>query len=186
MGRYTTEQTYTDKAATVGTVPYEVVKEKEEAAPAPAEASKESKESKERFKFNRVDNVAGSTAGAGSGEFHMYRAARRREMERVGAMEAEHKKKMEDLAFQEKRKRAQAELEEKTRQKAAKRRRKQENAKVKKMMGADATKDEPLDVTPDVMPGGVPEIPNDGSFLAKLLAQQAAKDATPSTDAATA
>ncbi|EQC39625.1 hypothetical protein SDRG_03056 [Saprolegnia diclina VS20] len=172
MGRYTTEQTYTDKAATVGTVPYEVVKEKEEATPAPAEASKESKE---RFKFNRVDNVAGSTAGAGSGEFHMYRAARRREMERVGAMEAEHKKTVEDLAFQEKRKRAQAELEEKTRQKASKRRRKQENAKVKKMMGADAKKDEPLDVTPDVMPGGVPEIPNDGSFLAKLLAQQASK-----------
>ncbi|OQR88284.1 hypothetical protein ACHHYP_06974 [Achlya hypogyna] len=166
MGRYTTEQTYTDKEAKVGTVPYDVVKDKSETpAVAPADAPKE------KFKFNRVENVSGSTAGAGSGEFHMYRAARRREMERVGAMEAEHKKKMEDEAFQEKRKRIQEELEEKTRQKAAKRRRKQENAKIKKMMGATETKDD-LDVAPDVMPGGVPEIPNDGSFLANLLAKQ--------------
>ncbi|KAK0626047.1 hypothetical protein B0T14DRAFT_403893, partial [Immersiella caudata] len=34
-----------------------------------------------------VTNVQGSSAGAGSGEFHVYKAARRREYERLRAMD---------------------------------------------------------------------------------------------------
>ncbi|KAK0747593.1 hypothetical protein B0T21DRAFT_268611, partial [Apiosordaria backusii] len=34
-----------------------------------------------------VTNVQGSSAGAGSGEFHVYKAARRREYERLRQME---------------------------------------------------------------------------------------------------
>src|ERR1700744_3308042 len=36
-----------------------------------------------------VTNVQGSSAGAGSGEFHVYKAGRRREMERLRVMQEE-------------------------------------------------------------------------------------------------
>ena len=48
-----------------------------------------------------VANVQGSSAGAGSGEFHVYKASRRREYERLREMEAEAKAE-EDTARWEK------------------------------------------------------------------------------------
>lgn len=39
-----------------------------------------------------MKNVQGSSAGAGSGEFHVYKAGRRREYERLKLMEDESKK----------------------------------------------------------------------------------------------
>ncbi|KAM0328487.1 hypothetical protein ACHAQA_004894 [Verticillium albo-atrum] len=46
-----------------------------------------------------VTNVQGSSAGAGSGEFHVYKAARRREYERLRAMDEEVKGEKEAEAF---------------------------------------------------------------------------------------
>jgi hypothetical protein len=171
MSRYSFVHTFTDQEAKVGSVPYDNVKSKSESETVSNEAGKE------KFRFNKVDNVSGSTAGAGSGEFHMYRAARRREMERLSSMEHEHKKKVEEAEFQEKRKRIQESLAEKTRQKAAKRRRKQENAKIKKMMGQNENRtevehDNEEDALLEKMPGGVDEIANDGTFLQTILEQQ--------------
>ena len=39
-----------------------------------------------------MKNVQGSSAGAGSGEFHVYKAARRREYERLKMMDEESQK----------------------------------------------------------------------------------------------
>ncbi|RPA81118.1 DUF1168-domain-containing protein [Ascobolus immersus RN42] len=49
-----------------------------------------------------VANVQGSSAGAGSGEFHVYKAARRREYERIKMMEEEAKKDKETEDFEKK------------------------------------------------------------------------------------
>jgi len=49
-----------------------------------------------------VANVQGSSAGAGSGEFHVYKASRRREYERLKMMDEELKKEKEKDEFETK------------------------------------------------------------------------------------
>lgn len=46
-----------------------------------------------------VANVQGSSAGAGSGEFHVYKASRRREYERLRAMDEEVQKEADEKEF---------------------------------------------------------------------------------------
>ena len=50
-----------------------------------------------------VANVQGSSAGAGSGEFHVYKASRRREYERVKMMDEEVAREEADADFAKKR-----------------------------------------------------------------------------------
>ena len=52
----------------------------------------------EKIETQKVDNVSGSSAGAGSGDFHTYRHARRREMFRVAKLKHDAK---EDAANEE-------------------------------------------------------------------------------------
>ncbi|KAI9811517.1 MAG: hypothetical protein M1826_003157 [Phylliscum demangeonii] len=47
-----------------------------------------------------VANVQGSSAGAGSGEFHVYKASRRREYERLRLMDEDMKRETEQTAFE--------------------------------------------------------------------------------------
>ncbi|KAG5926277.1 hypothetical protein E4U42_003454 [Claviceps africana] len=50
-----------------------------------------------------VSNVQGSSAGAGSGEFHVYKASRRREYERLRQMDEDLKQGQEQEAFEKSR-----------------------------------------------------------------------------------
>uniref|UniRef100_A0A8C3MJB0 Uncharacterized protein n=1 Tax=Geospiza parvula TaxID=87175 RepID=A0A8C3MJB0_GEOPR len=70
--------------------------------------------------FPELSLVAGSSAGAGSGEFHVYRHLRRREYQRQDFMDAMAEKQRLDEEFQKKLERNKMIAEEQT----AKRRRK--------------------------------------------------------------
>ncbi|KAI7027846.1 hypothetical protein KC362_g11134 [Hortaea werneckii] len=48
-----------------------------------------------------VTNVQGSSAGAGSGEFHVYKASRRRENERLKAMDEDNEREVRDREFED-------------------------------------------------------------------------------------
>jgi hypothetical protein len=75
-----------------------------------------------------VANVQGSSAGAGSGEFHVYKASRRREYERLRIMDDEVKQEEEEKSAKERRE----ELEKKDREKTEKNRLKREKARLRK------------------------------------------------------
>ncbi|CAD5234627.1 unnamed protein product [Bursaphelenchus xylophilus] len=83
-----------------------------------------------------VRNVVGSSAAAGSAEFHIYRNNRRKEMNRLNYLEKEYQDRKKDEEFDEKlqeRRRAEEERTEKNRKKRLKRKQRiQELRKQKK------------------------------------------------------
>ncbi|KAJ7497343.1 DUF1168-domain-containing protein [Mycena latifolia] len=78
-----------------------------------------------------MKNVQGSSAGAGSGEFHVYKASRRREYERLKLLEETSQKEAETAAFERKRREAEDLAESKTAKNRAKRQKKKERSKTK-------------------------------------------------------
>jgi hypothetical protein len=72
-----------------------------------------------------VANVQGSSAGAGSGEFHVYKASRRREYERVKLMDEETEKEKKDREWEEK----QAEIKRKDEEKRSKNQKRRQKKK---------------------------------------------------------
>lgn len=95
MGRYTTVQTYADNNTKVGAITYENaagagILGGPSAPPLSAVGG---------VKVPKVINVSGSTAGAGSGDFHTYRKFRRIEELRVEAIEKEHRELVRGQEF---------------------------------------------------------------------------------------
>ncbi|KAF8253733.1 DUF1168-domain-containing protein [Wilcoxina mikolae CBS 423.85] len=78
-----------------------------------------------------VANVQGSSAGAGSGEFHVYKASRRREYERLRLMDEEVRREEEKLEFERKREEMKKKDDEKTSKNRRRRMKKKEKSAVK-------------------------------------------------------
>ncbi|KAJ4350469.1 uncharacterized protein N0V89_009090 [Didymosphaeria variabile] len=84
-----------------------------------------------------VANVQGSSAGAGSGEFHVYKASRRREYERLRMMDEQVKKEEDEKEFQKRKE----DLERKDREKTEKNRARREKARARKSKQRNGQKD---------------------------------------------
>ncbi|KAL4965910.1 PRKRIP1 family protein [Aspergillus stella-maris] len=101
-----------------------------------------------------VANVQGSSAGAGSGEFHVYKASRRREYERLKLMQDEVDREREGDEWQKKQEEVKRKDEEKT-EKNRKRREKRNKAKKgKKGGGMDVGEDKGTSTTAAGSGGG--------------------------------
>ncbi|KAH9828074.1 DUF1168-domain-containing protein [Teratosphaeria destructans] len=87
-----------------------------------------------------VTNVQGSSAGAGSGEFHVYKASRRREYERLRQMDEEVRKEDADREFDERSKERRREDEMKLGRNRAKREKAKMRA-LKKKGGGEGEKE---------------------------------------------
>ncbi|KAH8080251.1 hypothetical protein BXZ70DRAFT_901486 [Cristinia sonorae] len=75
-----------------------------------------------------MKNVQGSSAGAGSGEFHVYKASRRREFERLKLMDEQTKKEIEEREFEQKKREWEEQAEAKTAKNRAKRQKKKQRS----------------------------------------------------------
>merc|ERR1719369_1903074 len=80
-------------------------------------------------------NIMGSSAGAGSGEFHLYRKMRRKEMERQQVLQFRKHRDEADEAFHEKLEENAKEADDKTAKKRLKRQKEKERKKQKKKKG---------------------------------------------------
>lgn len=80
----------------------------------------------------KIENRSGSSAGAGSGEFHMYLGARKRELERIESLEKEAEIENTKKQFAEKVEQNRLEAEQRTQKNAAKRKKLKEKKLMRK------------------------------------------------------
>ncbi|MCJ1432465.1 hypothetical protein MMC27_001822 [Xylographa pallens] len=119
-----------------------------------------------------VANVQGSSAGAGSGEFHVYKASRRREYERLRQMDEEVKKENENEKFEREKEERRKKDEAKTSKNKARREKikTKKNGKLKErpeaVNGADPGKVAARTLKPTERPSSDVEIPDNDAATA--------------------
>ena len=118
MGRYSSVQAYADSNANTRVVPYE-------------QATGSAAPKAGVVKAEKVTNPYGSTAGAGSGEFHVYRHARAREMDRWKILEQEEREQLLRQDYEKQLEENKNEEERRT-DKRRKKRQRQKEAKMRK------------------------------------------------------
>eukprot|EP00727_Mastigamoeba_balamuthi_P003046 m51a1_g12739 hypothetical protein (194) ;mRNA; f:428-1144 len=129
----------------------------------------------ERLETPRVRNVCGSTAGAGSGDFHTYRKQRNAEAFRLSRMVAQERREKETKSFEEHLKELADEDEEAT----SKRRDKRQKKKLAKQQAKIRTKAEEL--LKEATSSGAAETkevkaPSEAEIMAAKLALEARKE----------
>ncbi|CAA6670581.1 unnamed protein product [Spirodela intermedia] len=80
----------------------------------------------------RVSNTSGSSAGAGSGDFHQYRQMRRREQDRLARMDVDYQRRKELAEFNMRREERMKAAEERTAKKRQKRQKRKQRKKEQK------------------------------------------------------
>ncbi|CAG2210407.1 PRKR-interacting protein 1 homolog,PRKR-interacting protein 1 [Mytilus edulis] len=101
-----------------------------------------SQERKPRDPLEFIRNVWGSSAGAGSGDFHVYRGVRRREYARQKYVDEKFERDNADAEYQKKLEKNQTEAEIRTAKKRAKRLKKKQKQKGKKPKKEQEEKEE--------------------------------------------
>ena len=132
MGRYSSVQAFADNHSSVRSISYEQATGVSQSSSANNNSSgsgENNNVSRGPVETEKVSNPYGSTAGAGSGEFHVYRHARAREMTRWRELDAKEKEEEKQKKFDDRVKQEQQKEEEKT----AKRRQKRQKAKQAKL-----------------------------------------------------
>lgn len=123
MGRFTSVQTYTDTSADKRTLSYDQARG--------SSTGDQPQKQQQQLTTEKVINPYGSTAGAGSGEFHMYRQARTREMIRQAALQQTAEEETDARAFALQVQRNEQECKQRTEKRRMKRQ-KQKNTKARK------------------------------------------------------
>jgi hypothetical protein len=121
MGRYSSVQAYADNNPNMRQIQYNQE----------AKEPKAGSSSSGAVKVEKVVNPYGSTAGAGSGEFHVYRHARAREMARMKGLDDEEEEQKDEAEHQQKLEGWKTE-EQKRLEKKRKKRARGKSAKVRK------------------------------------------------------
>jgi len=103
MGRYTSQQVFADNNPSVRRISYDQAVGRAaggaNSSSSTTTTNNQSIAPSGKLVTERVQNAHGSTAGAGSSEFHIYRLARSREMTRLQDMDEEERRQLLDSKF---------------------------------------------------------------------------------------
>mmetsp|Transcript_5994 Transcript_5994/g.14525 ORF Transcript_5994/g.14525 Transcript_5994/m.14525 type:complete len:244 (+) Transcript_5994:102-833(+) len=128
MGRFTSVQGFADNNSNNRTITYDQAKG--------GSTNSNSESDNKKLVTEKVVNPYGSTSGAGSGEFHVYRHARARELARWNALDAEAKEQEAEQKFRASLQEDQTSRETKAEKNRRKRQREKEAKRRKKHLKA--------------------------------------------------